>query len=65
MATTRLNLKPIGQVCGKHRFYHADEAEREINRLQWRDRTDGKTPSPMSVYFCTACDAFHITRKGR
>jgi hypothetical protein len=63
MATTKLHLQPIGPICGKHRHYSPDEVEREISKLQWRDRAEGKPAVRMSIYWCDACNAFHITRR--
>jgi hypothetical protein len=62
MATTRLNLSPLPDRCGKKRFYGDEEARAEILRLQRRDRDNGKWPRPMSVYWCDQCKANHVGR---
>lgn len=48
MATTNLNLHPIGKVCGKQRHHDPQEAT-ELARKQ-----------RAKAVWCDGCEAFHV-----
>ena len=62
MAGQRLNLKPIGNVCGKARFHDRAAAEgwaafqRERNGSQLGHALPG---CKLAVYWCDGCRAYH------
>jgi hypothetical protein len=65
MATTRLNLAPLPGACGKMRLDSRREADRAIRDLQVRDSVAGKPVIPMRIYWCSACQAIHVSRRSR
>ncbi len=64
MARQKLNLQPIGAVCGKRRFYVWSEADALRRRLEAQNRSGGGTSAGLEVlvYYCERCNALHVGR---
>ncbi len=43
-------------------FSDFDQAEKEANKLTWKNKERGITPHKVVVYVCPDCDMFHIGR---
>ncbi len=60
MATTKLNLTPIGRTCGKQRFYKQSEAENIMGCLVESEKINGKRHGELNVYVCPVCRCWHV-----
>jgi hypothetical protein len=58
----RLNL-PVGQVCGKRRYYNEATAQIERDKLNEYNRKHHPTQPTCIVYWCKQCGSYHVGRK--
>jgi hypothetical protein len=64
MAGQRLNLTPIGAVCGKRRFYDQVDAQEFASCLGETNLITGRgKPGELVVYWCARCEAVHVGHK--
>jgi hypothetical protein len=58
----KLNLTPIGDVCGKKRFQDRDEADASAAVIRHHNRVTGggKPGRRLGVYHCERCAAWHL-----
>jgi hypothetical protein len=59
MAQTRLHIRPP-RACGKKRHYSIAAAERQRDQLASVERRNRPSSTPLTVYHCPHCDAFHV-----
>jgi hypothetical protein len=61
MATQNLNLRPVGDVCGKLRFHDQQEAQRSMLALRARELAEGRLDAhTLHTYVCPVCQAWHV-----
>jgi hypothetical protein len=56
----RLGIPPRPRSCGKARYYSPDDAEAHRRSLEASDHAAGRLHGQVIVYWCDACQAFHV-----
>jgi hypothetical protein len=60
MATTRLRIPPVSDICGKYRFHDPGKAQVAADQLRERNKARGESDGMLTTYWCRACGAWHV-----
>jgi hypothetical protein len=66
MPGQKLNLPPMGPVCGKVRHYSRDEAEKHLETLKRRKQASRSAGADaLAIYWCRECQAYHVGHRAQ